>query len=265
LQDVVAYTSKRVWISGRDTTNGGSSVFYTGNGGTSWSVQANTATIYTGRSLYSSDRLNMLSFVVEGGNIYGWVAGGLGDNSSVILKTTTGTSWEESYHSSIPSGGTINQFFSVYFVDKNKGMAVGHNGTILTTNNGGTTWASRESGTTKTLYEVRLKSSTEAVVAGDNGVVLRTTDSGATWTALTTGVTTSLYALEVRGSKIWVGGDEGKIYYSSDNGATWTAQTSNTNKAVNAIYMLTDTYGWAVCGQTASNQGSILRTLTGGN
>lgn len=265
LQDVVAYTSDRIWVSGRDTANGGSSVFYTADGGKTWSVQANTSTKYSGRSLYSLDRLNMLSFIVEGSNIYGWTAGGLSDNSSVILKTTNGTSWEESYHSSIPPGGTINQFFSIAFADKNNGMAVGYNGAILATTNGGTTWTSQESGTTKTLYEVRMSSLTEAVVAGDGGIVLRTTNGGTTWTALTTGVTTALYGLEVRGSKIWVGGDGGKIYYSSNNGSTWTEQTSNTNQAVNAISMITDTYGWAACGLTSSNSGALLRTTNGGN
>lgn len=265
LQDVVAYTSNRIWVSGRDTTNGGSSVFYTGDAGKTWSAQVNTQTLYPGNSVHSSDRFNMLSFVVEGTNIYGWTAGGLSDNSSIIFKTTNGTSWEESYHSSIPPGGTINQFFSIAFADKNVGMAVGYNGTILATTNGGTTWTSQESGTTKTLYEVRMSSSTEAVAAGENGVVLRTTNGGTTWTVLTTGVTTALYGLDVRGSKIWVGGDGGKMYYSSNNGSSWTEQTSNTNQAVNAISMLTDTYGWAVCGQTTANSGSILRTLNGGN
>ena len=68
--------------------------------------------------------------------------------------------------------------------------------------------------------------------------------------------TVNLNALDLVGANVWAGGD---------SGSTWAAQTSNTTYPVQGIWMVSETIGWAVCSNTASNTGAILKTTTGGN
>ncbi|MEK7377156.1 MAG: YCF48-related protein [Candidatus Margulisiibacteriota bacterium] len=255
--------SSRIWIAGRDTNAGrlGSSVFYSSDGGETWTDQGNTALTYTGRSITTNDRFNMFCFITSGENINGWVAGGLGDNSPVIWKTSDGATWTESFHS-----GTISGVLGgISFYDTSNGIAVGENGLILVTANGGTTWAQKSSGVVTTLYKVKMTAADTAFAAGANGVILKTTNGGSSWTAIDIGVSTWLYALEISGKNIWVGGEGGKIYFSGDSGSTWTTQDSHTNQPINSIRMFSGTYGWAACGATAAYSGALLRTTTGGN
>ena len=51
----------------------------------------------------------------------------------------------------LPQG---NDILSIHFVDTNVGTAVGMNGTILHTTNGGVVWTAQTSGVTNSLYSV---------------------------------------------------------------------------------------------------------------
>jgi photosystem II stability/assembly factor-like uncharacterized protein len=109
-------------------------------------------------------------------------------------------------------------------VDVNAGIAVGTEGTILRTTDGGATWARQSSGTTAVLYGVSFVNADTATVVGYDGttrlpVILRTTDGG----------------------------------------ATWTPQESGTNNSLGGVFFVDANTGWAVGGG-----GTILHTTTGG-
>ena len=70
----------------------------------------------------------------------------------------------------------------VQFFDASHGVIVGHDGVILTTANGGQTWALRPSGTGETLYGVEFSDATYGWASGTNGAMLMTRDGGQTWT-----------------------------------------------------------------------------------
>lgn len=263
-RSVRGVSSSTYWVSGADSVNGGSSIFATTNGGTTWSVQYNTVTDGTlpARTLTGSDRINQMDF---SSSTLGWAAGGLGSNVNIIWKTTNGTSWSVVYNKS--TSGTNDQLQSIFFVDTTNGYAVGNTGVILKSTDAGATWTQQTSGTTENLYEVRCYTNADnCFIAGGTGTILKTTNGGTTWTALSSGTTKTLAALEMVGtSKIWVGGDDGTILYSSDGGSTWKAQTSNTLFHVQSIFMVSESVGWAACSYTASNQGALLKTTTGGS
>jgi photosystem II stability/assembly factor-like uncharacterized protein len=260
LRSVILPSASQVFVSGDDSTLGGDSIYYSSNGGTTWSTVANTVSLFPGRSLNTLDRINALAAVVNGSTTTYWAAGGLGDNTAIILKSNNGTTWTSIYRESTPS-----MIQSIDFYDANNGVAVGANGTILVTATGGDTWVVATSGTESTLYEVRMMSESSAIVVGANGVALRTLDGGSTFSALSTGTQNDLYALAVRGTKVWAGGESGTIIYSANSGTSWTAQTSNTNYDLQALYFLSDTVGFAVGGTpTSTSTGVILTTLTGG-
>jgi photosystem II stability/assembly factor-like uncharacterized protein len=62
-------------------------------------------------------------------------------------------------------------------------VAVGLEGDILLTTDGGASWKKASSPAGQALYAVRLHG-TEAWAVGDAGTVLRSSDGGASWTAL---------------------------------------------------------------------------------
>ena len=79
------------------------------------------------------------------------------------------------------TSGTTNWLYGVSFTDSDNGTAVGRNGTILRTTNGGTTWTSQTSGTTEQLEGVSFTDSDNGTAVGLNGKILRTTNGGVTF------------------------------------------------------------------------------------
>jgi len=70
----------------------------------------------------------------------------------------------------------------MFFIDSQNGWAVGFSGLIIRTNDGGTTWYSQKSNTTKSLNSIFFNNKTGWIV-GDFGTILKTTTSGSTWVA----------------------------------------------------------------------------------
>ncbi|MBI5215445.1 MAG: hypothetical protein HY960_06790 [Ignavibacteriae bacterium] len=83
--------------------------------------------------------------------------------------------------------GTDQPLFSVAYATQTTGIAVGQNGTVLRTTNGGDEWIQVASNTANVLYGVSFANATTGVAVGAQGTILRTTDAGATWSAQTFG------------------------------------------------------------------------------
>src|SRR6202171_5168224 len=84
-----------------------------------------------------------------------------------------------------PQGNLIN---AIRFAkDKRHGWAVGADGAILRTENGGFVWKEQPSSANTTLYGLYVKDKSRAVVAGAGGIVFTTVDAGRRWTARPTG------------------------------------------------------------------------------
>ncbi len=80
----------------------------------------------------------------------------------------------------VPSGTTYD-LFSVCFTDANTGYVMGGRGTILKTNNGGTTWTALSSGTINGLYSVSFPDANIGYAVGEAGVILKTINAGTNW------------------------------------------------------------------------------------
>jgi photosystem II stability/assembly factor-like uncharacterized protein len=68
--------------------------------------------------------------------------------------------------------------YDVSFTDADTGTAVGQNGTIVRTTNGGTTWVEQDSGTTNNLAGVSFVDANTGWAAGSNGTILHTKNGG---------------------------------------------------------------------------------------
>lgn len=70
---------------------------------------------------------------------------------------------------------------SVWFADKERGVAVGDKGAILRTADGGKTWYAVQSGTKENLYCVAFADSARGFAVGGSGTILESADGGASW------------------------------------------------------------------------------------
>jgi photosystem II stability/assembly factor-like uncharacterized protein len=129
----------------------------------------------------------------------------------------------------LPQGNAIN---SIKFAsDKRHGWAVGSDGVILATTNGGFDWDQQESPANTTLYSIYLRDRNHLVVAGARGLILTTKNGGSKWTERKTGTRDHLFALTFAPDNPlhgWAVGTFGAIIGTTDGGVTWKPQTSNT-------------------------------------
>ena len=160
--------------------------------------------------------------------------------------------------------GTTDLLYAVSFVSPDTGTAVGDNGTILHTTDGGSTWTAQASGTTQVLFGVSFVDAQTGTAVGDNGTILHTADGGGTWTAQASGTTSILYAVSfVDPYSGTVVGDNGTILHTADGGSTWTAQPSGTAMQLRGVTFVDASAGTAVGGDGWSTT-VILRTTDGG-
>jgi len=225
----------------------------TTNGGNSWEWQTSWgSTASSTRDVYFLDE-----------NI-GWEVGPSGGFGK-IDKTTTGVTGFSNLTS------LSETIYSVWFVDASDGWCVGSNGSIYITFNGGNSWYSQNSGTTKNLKSVCFINSSVGWAVGYGGgqaVILKTTDAGQSWESnLPTSIMTLNSVFFIDENTGWVCGKmdstpnkKAVILYTNDGGINWEVQHANDNYAeYYAIYFINDAVGWAV-----GTGGSIVKTTTGG-
>ena len=150
------------------------------------------------------------------------------------------------------SSGTNDWLNDVHFVDSLTGWAVGDNGTIVATIDGGETWTTQTSGTTERLRAVFFLSDTLGWVAGGQSAssvtLLTTEDGGASWTPVAHDIPNE----ETHLKRIqFFDADHGftitsphNIYYTSNGGINWEKGTFTSDISqvrVNDLYVISDT------------------------
>jgi photosystem II stability/assembly factor-like uncharacterized protein len=165
------------------------------------------------------------------------------------------------------ASGTTNHLRGVSFPDATHGWAVGDNGTIVATSDGGATWIPQASGTTSNLRAVSFPDATHGWAVGVGDTIVATSDGGATWTpqaapAVVDALSGVSFADATHG---WVTGfvGGGEILATSDGGATWTSQATG-GSGLFGVSFADATHGWAVGVGDDSNFGEILATSDGG-
>jgi photosystem II stability/assembly factor-like uncharacterized protein len=150
---------------------------------------------------------------------------------------------------------------AVVFATDRMGLAVGDDGTILLSGNGGVRWRPRDSGTQIFLRAVAFASPESGWVVGGRGTILHTDNGGITWMSQSVDTDHAFLGVAFATPESgWAVGTAGMILHTADAGATWTPQSSGTDLVLNSVAFVTPQSGWV-----AGRDGLILHTEDGGS
>jgi photosystem II stability/assembly factor-like uncharacterized protein len=148
-----------------------------------------------------------------------------------------------------------NGVFSADGVDV---WAVGNQGSVLRSLDGGSTWIASVVGT-QALHAVAARGFT-ALIAADSGQVWRSLDSGGAWSRITFPGAPSIQALQMPDDSIaFVGGAGGSMFKTTNGGRSWSTLASGTVATIRALRFRDVRHGWAV-----GDSGVAMHTDDGG-
>lgn len=250
----------------------------TTNAGASWTQ------ISSGTSAGLSDivSLNSTEF---------WIAG---DNGLLLRSTNAGTNWTAnqlqtyaSLHGLAKSGEAlvvVGEFGAlgrktntqpwaltsrgenlaanwITFSDANNGFAVGQDGLIMHTVNGGETWTGISNGLTlDSFYGAEMIGANKLWIVGDLGVLLHTSNAGTSWIQQSTYTFNTLLSISfVNENSGWAVGDFGTLIRTTNGGATWSAVATGVSDLLFGVKFKDTNNGWMV-----GENGLIRRSVNGG-
>ncbi|MEY2999865.1 MAG: hypothetical protein RL648_79, partial [Verrucomicrobiota bacterium] len=269
LNAVTQVSATTAYAAGGSRTTSGSTVtentlvLRTTDGGTTWSALPNSELI---RSAGSGNTATWQASTLVPASGYLAFAGSANGNG--IISVQTGTS---SYQISTISPTIVPALNGIAISTHSSspvGIAVGDNGTILRSTDGGKGWI--RIGEPDGISSINLNSvaanpanSLQFVAVGDNGTILYSENAGSNWTVRSSGTTADLNGVVRSANGNWYAvGNEGTILKST-NGSLWSADPVLTSEDFTAITVSgegTSSYG-QTCWAT-TRQGSIFHRQT---
>lgn len=171
------------------------------------------------------------------------------------VSAQTGWYWQNP----LPQG---NDLFGVSAISPSVVVAVGANGTIIRTPDGGSTWTVRHrvGDVSTSLKSVSFSDELNGWAVGEAGVVLKTTDGGGSWLLRSNiPLRRNLNEVLAFGSTVTVVGDSGTIVQSTNGGSTWAVLPIATTHDLQAVFFSSPTTGYVV-----GEGGFVARTDVGG-
>jgi photosystem II stability/assembly factor-like uncharacterized protein len=139
-----------------------------------------------------------------------------------ILLSADGNQWQQV---AAPADTTLTR---VRFLDATHGWAIGYDGTVLASTDGGKTWQLQQFDANwgRPYFDILFFDTDNGLLAGANGTLKKTSDGGKTWNPIDSDVfadTPNLYNLLPLGNgTLLLAGERGFLARSTDKGATWT-------------------------------------------
>ncbi len=173
----------------------------------------------------------------------------------IVCTTNGGKIWAEQI---VLNGYVLH---SIYFVDTLRGWAVGSNGFVLNTTDGGKNWYGQTL-SASWLYSVYfINNQTGWIVGNIEGSIFKTTDGGVNWLPINTQDSTWYFSVNfINQDTGWAAGINGTIIKTVDGGQLWQQENTNTNAELRKIYFQNPDTGWVV-----GLGGVLLNTKNGGD
>ncbi|MDQ3194391.1 MAG: YCF48-related protein, partial [Bacteroidota bacterium] len=107
-------------------------------------------------------------------------------------------------------------------LNNNKGFAVGKEGIILRTVDGGKNWIPKSSGVNSYLHDITFTNKASGYIAGLSGTILKTNDGGDIWTQINPAPDASLFCISFLNTTTGVAGGYNTILKTTNGGRTFT-------------------------------------------
>jgi len=225
--------------------------------------------------------LNAIFFVEE----KGWIVGGGGmilhtDDGGENWKWQKGSAPQPPAKVEMPIDGTCpsvegapKSLMKVFFMDKDRGVTVGADGTILRTENGGSVWEPAAFDSMEILpeelimngiislnfYDVFFLNEHSGWIVGDSGTILHSEDGGKEWIVKNIGLLPPLFSISFKNpDEGWAVGQNSFSLKTEDGGKTWEKVVFEEE---NSLYEI------RICGNygvMVGDQGTIIATNDGG-
>jgi photosystem II stability/assembly factor-like uncharacterized protein len=171
--------------------------------------------------------------------------------------------------------GSLAWLHAVFFIDQNRGWAVGSRGTLLLTNDGGTSWQVKSHPTEDVIRDINFADDQNGWIVCERNVydlqsndearayLMKTADGGEHWQRVNLrGADVDariMRAIFSTGGRGWAFGEGGAIYTTRDSGASWLKLQVPTRYLLLGGTFIDENNGWLVgAGST------ILQTSDGG-
>jgi len=281
LNDVLSFNSTSAFAVGE---NG--KIYYTSNSGVNWSEQESgviqdlNAIEFNGQVIVAGDSGTVLINVddswvdnsIEGaGNLYDLSIPHFAslEDSTIFVSGTGGEIWKWNNNSWTDLSnftGTTNNIYAIDFVNVNEGFAVGADGLIIATVDGGLSWEIRdapEDFREFSFYDVIIfgykGSPVSALIVGENGTIIQSSGTGPTaigyiWKVPSenshpTNTTSTLKSISGSSRfKLWIVGDDNFVALTEDGGNSFynQSQVQNVGSDFTAIDFWDGYSGFAV-------------------
>ncbi|MEI8080698.1 MAG: YCF48-related protein, partial [Actinomycetes bacterium] len=283
----ISFYNTSAGVAVGDTGNTTSTIVFTNNGGTTWRTAAATTTVgLSGVQMVSSTvgwavggagtilktvdggaswesqpspttaGLSAVSFAP--GGLVGYVVGNAVLPNWTIYKTIDGgVTWNAV--SGLGSTGAIN-LTGVHALDPSNAVAVGTNGQVRHTSDGGATWLNQSVNNLQSnaLRDVKMIDASNIKLIGDFGVTFYTRSGGNFWFTSMLGTNATYYSASfVDANHGWLAGSNGTIMRTADAGASWESQASGITNW-RGIHFTDANNGWVV-----GDGGQIQHTTNG--
>lgn len=137
----------------------------------------------------------------------------VGQRGHVLWSDNAGQDWHQAQ---VPVSSDL---VAVHFPTREQGWAVGHDGVVLHTADGGKTWQRQRDGRPDSadvpLLDVWFRDAKSGYAVGAFGTLLETSDGGATWESAQAASDNPkkmhLYAVRGIGDAVWIAGEQGLL------------------------------------------------------
>lgn len=154
-----------------------------------------------------------LRYLLLDGEFFGPTGVLVGAGGSLMFSEDDGSGWTQAN----VFGDKNPKLNAVFLLDKRNGWAVGADGRIFQSINGGRMWRQQVSGVSQNLTDIAFKNTADGWAVGADGLVLRTRTGGNVWFPEDSGVRHNLDKIAVHGNRAVAVGFGGTILVYDEN------------------------------------------------